>query len=133
MASKNSVEPIIYQFRFYGTDNENNVPNDENFWLGQAGDINSSKTKDLLSNYGAAVKIGIQTLPGVRFHISNSNFSNGIIIDHTGVYELDLRNTTTSISNLFFDIDSLNRINEIDNASLIVDILYNPKDGAVNS
>ena len=88
---------------------------------------------DLLAKYGAAVKIGIQTLPGIKFYISDSNLSNGIIIDHTGVYELDLRNTTTAISNLRFDAASLSRIDEVDNASLIVDVLCNStNDEAVN-
>lgn len=125
----NKVDPVVYQFRYYGSANENNYP-DGNSWIGLTD--NSSAPKNLLTGHGAAVKIGIQTLPGIKFSIGSS-FSNSIIIDHTGVYELDLRNTTTTISNLSFDAASIARIDEIDNASIIVDVLCNPEDGTVNS
>lgn len=131
MATKNT-EPIVQQLRYYGTGNSKNIP-DDNSWIGISTEENAPKAYDLLANYGSAVKLGIQTLPGVRFFISSNNLSNGIIIDHTGVYELDLRNTTTTISNLYFDAASLQRIDEIDNACIIVDLLCNPKQGAVNS
>jgi len=49
------------------------------------------------------------------------------------VYELDLRNTNTTISKLYFDGSSLDRISEVDNASLIVDVLCNSGEGTVNS
>lgn len=130
MANANTVEPLVYQFRYYGAENPKNYPVGRS-WIGTAQD--GTYFKDILEDYGAAIKIGIQTLPGVRFFISNSNLTDPIIIDHTGVYELDLRNTTTTISNLYFDPVSLARIDEIDNASLIVDVLCNPKDGTVNS
>ena len=130
MATTSQVEPKVYQFRYYGLDNEKNSPNGENAWIGLSSD--STRPSNLLADYGSAVKIGIQTLPGVKFYIS-SNFSNGIIIDHTGVYELDLRNTNTTISKLYFDGSSLDRISEVDNASLIVDVLCNSGEGTVNS
>lgn len=130
MAITTQAEPKVYQLRYYGLENEKNTPNDENIWVGLSSD--ATKSSNLLANYGSAVKIGIQTLPGVKFYLSG-NFSNGIIIDHTGVYELDLRNTNTTINKLFFDRASLNRISEVDNASLIVDILCTAGEGTVNS
>lgn len=130
MAITTQAEPKVYQLRYYGLESEKNSPNDENIWVGLSSD--ATKPSNLLANYGSAVKIGIQTLPGVRFYLSN-NFSNGIIIDHTGVYELDLRNTNTTINQLFFDRASLNRVSEVDNASLIVDILCSSEEGTVNS
>ena len=124
----NKVDPIVYQFRYYGSANDKNYP-DGNSWIGLTD--NSNASKNLLTGYGAAVKIGIQTLPGIKFFIGNS--SDGIIIDHTGVYELDLRNTTTTINQLYFDSASIARIDEVDNANIIVDVLCNPEDGTVNS
>ena len=122
-------EPIVYQFRYYGAASNKNQP-EGNAWIGLSDD--ASAHKDLLTNCGSAVKIGIQTLPGITFHISSSGFGNGIIIDHTGVYDLDLRNTNTTISSLYFDAKSIARIDEIDNASIIVDVLCNPNNGMVN-
>lgn len=130
MANESRISPEVYQFRFYGFDNEHNYPSGMN-WIGSNGD--NTKSTDLLSSIGAAVKIGIQTLPGVRFWISLGNLSDPIIIDHTGVYELDLRNTTTKIGSLFFEPTSLARVSEVENASLIVDVLCNPQDGTVNT
>ena len=130
MAATTELKQKVYQFKYYGSDSTKNEP-EGNAWIGLSSD--ATKSSDLLAKYGAAVKIGIQTLPGIKFYISDSNLSNGIIIDHTGVYELDLRNTTTAISNLRFDAASLSRIDEVDNASLIVDVLCNStNDEAVN-
>lgn len=130
MASAGKIEPIVRQFRYYGSTSDKNEP-EGNSWIGLTDD--SARTKNLLTDYGSAVKIGIQTLPGIKFFLSNGSFRTGIIIDHTGVYELDLRNTNTTISELYFDVESIYRIDEVDNASLIVDVLYNSKDGTVNS
>lgn len=124
MATTNVVEPEVHQFRFYGFESNFNYP-EKLIWVGSNND--NTRSVDLLSSVGAAVKIGIQTLPGVKFWISLGNLSDPIIIDHTGVYELDLRNTTTKIGSLFFDPKSLARVSEVDNASLIVDVLCNPQ------
>ena len=100
-----TVEPIVKQLRYYGFDNALNVPQEDNSWMNLSTDgVNKA---DLLTSFGAAVKIGIQTLPGVRFFINEQSNNDGIIIDHTGVYELDLRNTTTAVNNLYFDAASL--------------------------
>lgn len=130
MATTSKVEPVVYQFRYYGSDSTKNYPEGTS-WVGLSSD--ATRGDNLLNNYGAAIKIGIQTLPGIKFHLSDSHSSSGIIIDHTGIYELDLRNTNTTISTLWFDPDSISRIDEIDNASIIVDVLCNPKDGTVSS
>ena len=122
------VELRIAQFRYYGNGNENNYPLNDISWFGGSDNVT---TYDLLKNLGPAVKIGIQTLPGVRFFLNNN--SDSIIIDHTGIYELDVRDITTTISSLKFDVSSLNLISEVDNASLIVDIMYKKTDGAVTN
>lgn len=120
------IKPDVIQLRYYGLDNNKNTP-DNSTWVGV--DSKGNVSKNLLSNYGPAKKIGIQTLPGVIFYLNNLDLTNGIIVDHTGIYELDLRNTTTAITGLFFNVKSLTRIDEIDNASIIVDILYQSNQG----
>lgn len=127
MASK----PIIKQFRYFGVGNDKNVPDEEPLWINGIIDNTTLEKKNLLSGCGSAIKIGIQGLPGTIFYLNN-NTPRGIVIDHTGVYELDLRNTTTTIDTLFFSPISLQNISKIDNASLIIDVLCYPSDGAVN-
>ena len=119
-----AVKPIVTQMRYYGIGNSENFPNTEGYWYNGE---NLAEPKNLLSDYGPAIKIGIQTLPGTAFHLNDS--SDKIIIDHTGIYELDLRDTTITINTLFFEPLSLIAISAIDNASLIVDILYYPQNG----
>lgn len=115
----------IQQYRFYNFNSDKNQPQTLSAWNWVDGDDGTNNAKDLLTQLGAAVKIGIQTIPGVKFYL-NTDSSAGIIIDHTGVYELDLTDTTTTISTLFFDPESLILIDKVDNASLIVDIMYKP-------
>lgn len=126
MAGTALEAPIVYQFRYYGVmDDSNNFPQYPATWA-------KTDSFDLLSGRGSAVKLGIQTLPGVKFYISDNAVSRGIIIDHTGVFELDLRETTTTIGSLYFDPASLARIDEVDNASIIVDVLCNSPEGGIN-
>lgn len=119
MANTVNNSPSVYQFRYYGAKNSKNVPGNLE-WIGSNSD--ASETLDLLgASKISAIKIGIQTLPGIKFCLNH--WGSNITIDHTGVYELDLRNTNTTISSLYFDAESLARIEEIDNASIIVDVL----------
>ena len=114
--------PKIGQLRFYGIGNSKNFPiEDTEKHINPWGGVEDKRT-NLLSDYGNAIKIGIQSLPGTKFYLNS--LEDGIILDHTGVYELDLTNTSTTISYLSFDPDSLKRISDINNAVLIIDILY---------
>lgn len=118
---------MVQQFRFYGFGNDKNVPNLERLWFYGSPPDNTEEKKHLLSDYGMALKIGIQGLPGTVFHLNN-NIGDKIMLDHTGIYELDLTDTTTSIKTLYFDWESLSTINRVNNTPLIVDILCYEKD-----
>jgi hypothetical protein len=61
-------------------------------------------------------------LPGTKFYLNNS--ASPIIIGYTGIYELDLEGVA-EITSISFDRDSLSAINNINNAYLIVDAIYN--------
>lgn len=102
----------IKQFRFYGTDNENNT-NAASFFKDPGVGLNA---------YMPVVHIGVQTLPGTKIYL-NDNL-NPIIVGLTGIYELDLDNTTGLISKIRFDEQSINIINSIETAYLILDIVY---------
>lgn len=68
------------------------------------------------------VKLGIQSLPGTRFRF-NTNL-DWIVLGATGLYELDLKDSSGSIVDLKFDKQSIQNINDNKNAYLIIDIMY---------
>ena len=115
------------QFRFYGYEHSKNVPSNQSAIAWVKGLNESQDIISLIDGGGSIIKLGIQTLPGVKFYLNDK--TAGIIIDHTGIYELDLRDTTTSINTFFFDAESLALVDSIDSASIIVDIMY--KQGTV--
>ena len=124
------VSPEVAQLRYYGMGSEKNVPlltdgSEQDLWTGQ-------NNNNLLAGFGPVIKLGIQTVPGTKFYL-NGALNAPIIIDHTGVYELDLTNITTTITTLSFDASSLALIDELDNLNIIVDILYTPSEGTVNN
>ena len=74
------------------------------------------------SQFAPIEQLGIQTLPGTKFYINQS--LDPIIIGGTGIYELDLRNTTAILTSLRFDQDSMTTIANLDNGFLIIDLVY---------
>ena len=71
-------------------------------------------------------QLGIQTLPGVKFKVNDSE--PWVVIGHSGIFELDL-NGAIDISKLEFSLGSLKLISENPHAYLIVDIVYNSEKG----
>ena len=124
MAEVQAVKMI--QLRFYGLGNSKNFPADigdsaeENLWV-----------SNILQNFPNVIKLGIQTLPGVCFSFGQNmtDPASGIIVDHTGIYELDLRDVSAQIGALSFAPESLSLIGSIDTASIIVDIAYLEEQG----
>ena len=103
----------IKQFRFYNQKSTKNYPTTITMANLASGSI--------FSNYMPVVQLGIQSLPGTEFYLNNSYSS--IVIGSTGIYELDLEGYT-EITNLKFDIKSIERIAEGPSAYLIIDIIY---------
>lgn len=104
----------ITQFRYYGDNEEKNYP----------GTLKAPKLESgsAFDDYTPIVQLGIQTLPGVKFYI-NANV-DGIIVGASGVYELDLTNTSGQITKLSFDPASLKTINSCWDGYLVVDLMY---------
>lgn len=103
----------IKQFRYYNEGNENNSPA-----VGKAFYQNEVS----FSYYAPIQQVGIQTLPGTKFYLNQS--ADPIIIGSTGIYELDLRNTTAILSSFRFDKNSMDIINNLKNGYLVIDLVY---------
>ena len=103
----------IKQFRYYKQNNLKNYPTNIS--------IDNLASGSIFSKYMPVIQLGIQSLPGTKFYLNNSN--DPIIIGNTGIYELDL-NGLSEITAISFDRASINAISANQNGYLIVDILY---------
>ena len=101
----------IKQYRFYG-DSANNISSN----LKSTALINGT----FLKENEHIVSLGIQTIPGVKFYVNYS--INPVIIDQSGIFNLDLRNNIY-IYNLRFDSDSINSILDSQNGYIILDLI----------
>lgn len=118
----------ITQFRFFGDENSVfNTKDEDAIYHLMDNNTDGITMSDLISgdafkNHYPIIQLGIQSLPGLRFTI-NSNF-DPIIIGATGIYELDLVDSSASITSLSFDKASLELINKNPDGYLIIDIVY---------
>lgn len=108
----------IQQVRYYpGSPTDKNYPSN----VTKA----TLKSGNAFVNYLPIVQLGIQTLPGVKFHLNGAN--NEIIVGSTGIYEIDVTESA-QITGLSFDENSLSMIDASGSGYLIVDILYEKED-----
>lgn len=108
---------VVKQYRYFDKDNSKNQPHPEiNLETLESGSVFFSG-EGLVS----ITQLGIQTLPGTKFYLNNAK--KPIIVGATGIYELELEGIS-EINSLFFDKNSLQVIEEIGNAYLIIDALY---------
>ena len=103
----------ITQMRYYGEDNPMNTP--FGTWMSYCDDTS-------FSSYAPIQQIGIQTLPGTRVYFNKS--TTPVIIGASGIYELDLRNTSAVMSSLRIDALSMQIINNAPNGYLIIDLVH---------
>ena len=110
----------IMQFRLYNVTEKNGVITSDN--RNQPNNISLANLQngEIFTNYLPITQLGIQTLPGTRFRLNNA--TTPIIVGSTGIYELDLEGLS-EITALAFERDSLDRINEAENAYLIIDAI----------
>ena len=69
----------------------------------------------------SVVQLGIQSLPGTKFFINNSG--NPVVIGATGIYELNV-DGLAKITNLSFEPESVNRIDNSSTGYILVDYVY---------
>ncbi len=110
----------VKQFRYYGPGDVRNYPP-----AGTEGMISGSAlgSSTYFLPYMPIIKLGIQTLPGTEFYLNNLSGEYPIIIGHTGIYELDLTGIS-EINSFYFNQASIQRIEQIQDAYLIIDIIY---------
>ena len=116
----------VKQFRYYSDGHPKNWPkkvlkNDPEI------SYQTLKSGRIFTDCMPAYQVGIQAIPGTKFYINNAN--TPIIIGYTGIYELSLDKALPVVF-LTFDQESLSLIKNNDNASLIVDLVY--EDGVEN-
>ena len=109
----------MLQFRYYKDNNQNNSPMNWNWTYYCAADT--------FKSYSPIVSIGIQSLPGTKFYLNDS--LNPIILGVSGIFELDVSNTSATINNLRIDQKSMDLIRTLDNGFLIIDIVYEEQGG----
>lgn len=80
-------------------------------------------TGDVFKDCFPISQLGIQALPGTRVLLNKAADQDYILIGQTGIFELDLDNQT-EITSIQFDAQSIATIAEIQNAVLLVDIIY---------
>ena len=109
------------QFRYYADNSTLNEPQE----LSQAKLVIGDFGKDAEGiPYFPISKLGIQTMPGVKFYLNDNDIDNiPVIINNTGIFELDLKDKVR-INNLKFDAISLNSIQNNPNKYIIIDIVY---------
>ena len=120
----------VKQFRFFGDANLNFNSSDQESLVYHQMDQNQPEnlnSNDLMSGeaFDSAkpiIQLGIQTLPGVKVYI-NSNL-DPVIVGASGIYELDLTDSSVKIVDLKFEQKSLELINNSPDGYLIIDIVY---------
>ena len=111
----------VGQVRYYGTTitGTRETPNPENY----PASVTRSRLRygSIFNSSYPIVQLGVQTLPGVKFYINNH--TTPVIVGSTGIYELDV-DGITNITDIQFDNESLNMIDQNPNAYIIIDYIY---------
>lgn len=101
---------MIAQLRYYNEE--------DSFPIGVNKD--NLQSGEVFESYLPITQLTIQTLPEIKFYIND----NPILIDPSGMFKVNL-DGISEITKLSFDSESLDRIKENENASLIIDIIFN--------
>ena len=120
----------VKQFRFFGDANSAfNALNDN----GVLSQLDTNEPEELTStmlisgdkifgDYYPIIQLGIQGIPGSKFYL-NGNL-DPVFLGASGIFELDLTNSSTTISALSFDKETMQLVNSNPDGYLIIDIVY---------
>lgn len=106
----------VMQFRYYGNQDKDRTKN----YPSTISQVNL-QSGSIFADYMPIVSLGIQTLPGTKFCLNNSN--DWIIVGTSGIYELDI-DGMAEIMSLKFSPESITNIKSNPSAYLMVDIVY---------
>lgn len=123
------AERKVVQLRYFGDSNAYLNTNDKDAIYHQLDENqpNNLSSLDLSSgdaflDYMPIVQLGIQALPGTKFSLNAG--LDPIIIGTSGMYELDLQNSSAILTSLNFEQNSLDQIDKNPDGYLIIDIVY---------
>ena len=105
----------IKQIRWFGDQDSRNYPSTI--------DANDLTDHDYFEQFSPILQLSIHTLPGVKVYF-NDQEDNPIYVGHSGVYQLDLQDTSAVLWGMHFDTEDLADITNT-NVGLIIDIMYN--------
>lgn len=104
----------FYQIRYSSEGAAINTPNTT---------IQSLTDGSVFYPYLPIFQLGIQAPPGTKVYLNNN--TSAVMIGHTGLFELDLNNTNTYISDIKFDMTSITNLVESNPSNyIIVDMCY---------
>ena len=104
----------VEQFRYYAQGNDNNYPSN---WAWPA-----YCTVQTFRDKSPIYQLGIQTLPGTKLYINSS--ITPIVIGSSGIFELNVTDTSASITSFRIEQESMKRIDEEKNGYLIIDMVH---------
>lgn len=105
----------INQVRYYGEGDPRNQPKDMN--------LKKLVNGNAFLETPSIVQLGIQGYPGLKFTINDGPTANPIMIGGTGIYEINVEGFS-QINRLQFLRESIETINNVPSAYLIVDYIY---------
>lgn len=105
----------IKQIRWFAEGDDRNFPSTI--------DVNDLMDAEYFEQFSPILQLSIHTLPGTKIYC-NKQEENPIYIGHSGVYQLDLTDTSAILYGIHFDQEDLNDI-AATNVGLIIDLMYN--------
>lgn len=103
----------IKQLRYFGPNDYRNYPTTIS--------REQLKSKSYMETYSPILQISVHTLPGVIMYFNNDSLP--VYVGHSGVYQLDMTDTTPVLYNVRFTDRDLDLI-EKSNFGLIIDLMY---------
>ena len=104
----------IKQIRWFGDDDSRNYPSTIN--------ANLLQDSEYFQQFSPILQLSIHTLPGVKVYF-NAQQDNPIYVGHSGVYQLDLQDTSAVLWGMHFDPEDLDDVKNT-NVGLIIDLMY---------
>ena len=103
----------IKQLRYFGESDARNYPST----------ISAAKlsTGAYMENWSPILQISVHTLPGVVMYFNDDTMP--VYVGHSGVYQLDMTDTTAVLNNVKFSLKDLQEI-AATNFGLIIDLMY---------